>query len=131
MVTINEKETTPIKMDDTLLNGTFRKDGSLATSNRTCLESADRWFLERILKNNTRNAQCTCLGKCYFPRQFLVEPEYYREHCKGFENDVKAVFFRHCTLYRLAKPADVNYSVTVSKIYGDLYIIYLDTIKII
>lgn len=64
-------------------------------------------------KNNTRNAQCTCLGKYYFPRQFLeVEPEYYREHCKGFENDVKAVYFRHCALHRLAKPADVNYYVT-------------------
>lgn len=48
-----------------------------------------------------------------FPRQFLeVEPEYYREHCKGFENDVKGVYFRHCTLHRLAKPDDVNYSVT-------------------
>lgn len=64
-------------------------------------------------KNNTRNAQDTCLGKYYFPRQFLeVEPDYYCEHCKGFENDVKAVYFRHCTLPRLAKPADVNYSVT-------------------
>lgn len=42
MMTINEKETTPIKMDDKLLNGTFRKDRSLATS--TC------WFLGRILK---------------------------------------------------------------------------------
>lgn len=64
-------------------------------------------------KNNTINAQDTCLGKYYFPRQFLeVEPDYYCEHCKGFENDVKAVYFRHCTLPRLAKPADVNYSVT-------------------
>lgn len=64
-------------------------------------------------KNNTRNAQDTCLGKYYFPRQFLeVEPDYYCEHCKGFENDVKAVYFRHCTLPRLAIPADVNYSVT-------------------
>lgn len=64
-------------------------------------------------KNNTRNAQDTCLGKYYFPRQYLeVEPDYYCEHCKGFENDVKAVYFRHCTLHRLAKPADVNYSVT-------------------
>lgn len=60
-------------------------------------------------RNNTRNAQDTCLGKYYFPRQFLeVEPDYYCEHCKGFEND----YFRHCTLPRLAKPADVNYSVT-------------------
>lgn len=50
MMTINEKETSPIKMDDKLLNGTFRKDGSLATNNGTCLESADRWFLGRILK---------------------------------------------------------------------------------
>lgn len=56
MMTLNEKETTPIKMDDKMLNGTFRKDGSLATSNRTCLELADRLFLGRIFKHNTRNA---------------------------------------------------------------------------
>lgn len=68
MMTINEKETTPIKMDDKLLIGTFRKDGSLATSNSLV-------FRENF-NNNTRNAQCTCLGKYYFPRQFLeVEPE--------------------------------------------------------
>lgn len=50
MMTISEKETTPIKMDDKMLNDTFRKHGILATSNRTRLESEDRLFLVRILK---------------------------------------------------------------------------------
>lgn len=95
MMTINAKGTTPIKMDDKLLNGTFRKDGSLATSNS--------FVLRDNLKNNTRNAQCTCLGKYYFPRQFLeVEPECYREHVKGLKTTLRVSIFgiAYCTAWQ-------------------------------
>lgn len=107
MMTINEKETTPIKMDDKMLNGkSGNKQQDIFGVGRSLV------FRENF-KNDTKKSQCTCLEKYYFPRQYLeVKPEYYCEHCKGFENDVKAVYFRHCTLHRLAKPADVNCSVT-------------------
>lgn len=42
MMIINEKETTPIKMDDKMLNGKF------GNKQQDILESADRWFLGRI-----------------------------------------------------------------------------------
>lgn len=36
MMTINAKGTTPIKMDDKLLNGTFRKDGKFGNKQLVC-----------------------------------------------------------------------------------------------
>lgn len=71
MMTISEKETTPIKMDDKMLNGKFgNKQQDIFGVGRSLV------FRDNF-KNNTKKSQCTCLEKYYFPRQYLdVKPEY-------------------------------------------------------